>query len=81
MKTDVHRARFTQMLREIFSELDDSISHWKVTDGARGNIVIASDAKGEAYHVDVMIRDRITPQIAEDLFSRFSKATSCSAIR
>ena len=56
--------------RDIFTELDDAASCWEVTDRPGSEMAIVSKTTGQSYRLDVKIRERITPQIADDLFRR-----------
>jgi hypothetical protein len=66
-----HRARFEQLIRDIFAELGDFESIWELGDGdARSDVMSISNSSGQSYRFDVKVRERITPQIADDLFER-----------
>ncbi len=71
MKHETSMTRFRQLIRWVFSELDDSECCWKVSDDAERDKVLVSKSTGQSYCLDVKIRERITPQMAEDLFRRF----------
>lgn len=66
-----HLARFEQLIRDIFAELGDFQPNWKLLDNdAQRDVLIVSKSPKQFYCFDVKVRERITPQIADDLFKR-----------
>ena len=67
-----HLARFEELICDIFSELGELECVWEPEgEGARPDVMIVSKSSGQSYLFDVKARERITPQIADDLFARF----------
>ena len=69
--TKKHLARFERLLRDIFAELGDFESVWESSsDDACCDVMIVSKSSSQTYRFDVKVRERITPQMADDLFKR-----------
>ena len=67
-----HVFRFDQLIRDIFAELGDFESFLGFgDDDAQSDMTIVSKSTKQTYRFGVKIRERITPQIADDLFERF----------
>ncbi|MDA1055115.1 MAG: type IV toxin-antitoxin system AbiEi family antitoxin [Planctomycetota bacterium] len=73
-ETDKHLARFEELLRDIFAELGEFESIWEARDGdVRSDVMMVSKSSSQTYRFDVKVRERITPQIADDLFERLQQ--------
>jgi hypothetical protein len=66
-----HLARFEELLRDIFSELGDfECVGERQREHDRPDVMLVSKSSGKSYAFDVEVRERITPQVADDLFAR-----------
>ena len=66
-----HRERLERLFDEIFSELGDYEILWEVQeDDTRCDLKIVSESPRRSYYFSFKVRERITPQIADDLFER-----------
>ena len=75
-KQSKHLARFEQLLRDIFAELGEfeSLSgNLATTMRERRDDDPRNRPAKQTYRFDVKVRERITPQIADDLFERFEE--------
>jgi len=69
--TSTHLARCEALLTEIFSELGQYIvTSQPESDSGQGEILVAAHPRGPKYCFSVTVRERITPQVADDLLGR-----------
>lgn len=69
-----HLARFEMLLRDIFAELGEFDSGWEARgDDVHSDVLMVSQSSNQTYRFDVKVRERITPQIADDLFTRLQQ--------
>lgn len=66
--------RVEQLLCGIFAELGEFRSSWEARGGdATSDVLVVSQSSNQTYRFDVKVRERITPQIADDLFERLQQ--------
>lgn len=70
-ETKKHLTRFENLIRDIFAELGEFESVWEpLNDDAHCDVMVVSKSSNQTYRFDVKVRERITPQMADDLFKR-----------
>ena len=69
-----HTTRLERLIRRVFSELGGVDCVWqRKPDGAQAETMLVSGESGRTYALEFKVRERITPQIADELFSRLEK--------
>lgn len=61
---------FQQRIEEVFADLGEFTFRWRAPRDDFQDVAVTSPETGKPYLLRVKIRQRITPQIADDLFSR-----------
>lgn len=68
------RERLERLIHEIFIEMGGYEINWDVQDGdAKCDVKLVSKSPRRSYCFDFRVRERITPQIADDLFARLQQ--------
>ena len=66
-----YSAHVQRLLGEIFAELGEFTVRLETRrDGSRSDIAVVCRTLGTSYHFDINYRERLTPQIADELFVR-----------
>jgi hypothetical protein len=64
-------ARFEQLICDIFAEMGAFELLWEPHSGdTRSDVMMVSKSPEQSFRFDVKVRERITPQIADELFER-----------
>lgn len=73
-KTRKYWSRFEKLIRDIFSELGEfECTRDNGADKARSDLILTPRSGGRKYRIEARFRERITPQIADDLFTRLQE--------
>jgi hypothetical protein len=77
--TKQHLSHLASLLAETFQEFGDYGCDW-ISRNADSSDFWLRSAEGQEFAFDVMVRERVTPQIADDLFARIAPPINPSTI-